>query len=57
VRPTTSDQYLRPAARPQYSVLGHQGWAAAGLTPMSAWDEMLPQALARPGFAALLPTR
>ena len=57
VRPTTSDRFVRPAARPSYSVLGHEGWAAAGLTPMADWDETLPVALARPGFAALLPTR
>jgi dTDP-4-dehydrorhamnose reductase len=52
VRPTTSDRFQRPAPRPSYSVLGHDRWAAAGLAPMSAWDEQLPRALSRPGFAA-----
>lgn len=57
VRPTTSDRFVRPAVRPTYSVLGHRGWASAGLAPMAGWDEMLLPAMARPGFAALLPTR
>lgn len=55
VRPTSSDAYVRPAARPSYSVLGHDRWAAAGLVPMAPWDESLSQALTRPGFTALRP--
>jgi dTDP-4-dehydrorhamnose reductase len=53
VRPTTSDRFPRPAPRPAYSVLGHDRWAEAGLAPMAAWDELLPNALQRPGFAAV----
>lgn len=37
VRPTTSQQFSRPAPRPAYSVLGHSGWEAAGLGPMRNW--------------------
>jgi dTDP-4-dehydrorhamnose reductase len=55
VRPTTSDRYPRPARRPTYSVLGHDGWARAGLGPMGPWDEALTLALQRPGFAELIP--
>ncbi|HET9170324.1 MAG TPA: dTDP-4-dehydrorhamnose reductase [Actinospica sp.] len=41
VRPTTSDAFVRPAPRPAYSVLGHERWAAAGLTPMIHWRDAL----------------
>ena len=44
VRPTTSAAYPRPAARPAYSVLGHDGWAKAGLEPMGDWREVLRRA-------------
>jgi dTDP-4-dehydrorhamnose reductase len=37
VRPTTSDTYQRPAPRPAYSVLGHDAWAKAGITPIGDW--------------------
>jgi dTDP-4-dehydrorhamnose reductase len=41
VRETTSDRFPRPAARPAFSVLGHERWAAAGLAPMRDWREAL----------------
>ncbi len=41
VQPTTSDAFPRPAARPSYSVLGHDGWARAGLAPMRPWEDAL----------------
>jgi dTDP-4-dehydrorhamnose reductase len=37
VRPTTSDRFPRPAARPAYSVLGHDCWRRAGLAPIRHW--------------------
>jgi dTDP-4-dehydrorhamnose reductase len=54
VRPTTSAAFVRPAARPAYSVLGHDRWSAAGLGPMAPWDLSLRQALSRPSFAELI---
>lgn len=52
VRPTTSADYLLPAARPAYSVLGHDRWRSAGLAPMPDWHEMLGRALASRGLVA-----
>jgi dTDP-4-dehydrorhamnose reductase len=45
VRPTTSDQFPRPAPRPPYSVLGHDRWSAVGLKPIRRWDVALAEAL------------
>ncbi|NED99630.1 dTDP-4-dehydrorhamnose reductase [Phytoactinopolyspora halotolerans] len=39
VRPTTSDRFVRPAPRPAYSVLSHDGWARASLPPMRHWRD------------------
>jgi dTDP-4-dehydrorhamnose reductase len=47
VRPTTSESYRRPAPRPAYSVLGHDGWARSGLSPIRPWKEALAEALPR----------
>jgi dTDP-4-dehydrorhamnose reductase len=44
VRPTTSSAYLRPAIRPSYSVLGHDGWAKAALEPIGDWQVSLRRA-------------
>jgi dTDP-4-dehydrorhamnose reductase len=37
VHATTSSSYIRPAARPRYSVLGHDAWADAGVAPIGDW--------------------
>jgi dTDP-4-dehydrorhamnose reductase len=44
VTPTDSSTFVRPAARPAFSVLGHEAWRAAGLEPMRAWEEALADA-------------
>ena len=41
VRPTTSDEFVRPAERPTYSVLGHERWAEAGIPELGDWRAML----------------
>ena len=46
VLPTTSADFVRPAPRPSYSVLGHDAWTAAGLAPMRDWREALADAAA-----------
>ncbi|WP_405578437.1 dTDP-4-dehydrorhamnose reductase [Streptomyces sp. NBC_01190] len=55
IRPTTSDRFPRPARRPAYSVLGHDGWASAGLPPMAPWSADLATAL--PSLRAALQIR
>lgn len=41
VTPTSSSELGRPARRPAYSVLGHAGWASAGLPPLPDWEHSL----------------
>jgi dTDP-4-dehydrorhamnose reductase len=45
IRPITSDGFIRPAARPAYSVLGHGRWALTGLPPMRDWRAALAAAV------------
>jgi dTDP-4-dehydrorhamnose reductase len=46
VLPTDSSQFVRPAPRPAYSVLGHDAWQRAGLEPMRDWTLALAEAAA-----------
>ncbi len=39
VKPTTSDQFVRPAPRPAYSVLGHDALVRHGVDPIGDWRE------------------
>ena len=48
-RPITTADYPTPAKRPAYSVLGHDAWHAAGISPISDWKDALQRA-----FPALL---
>ena len=41
VLPTTSAEFVRPAPRPSYSVLGHDRWAEQGLPEMRPWQDAL----------------
>ena len=45
ISPTDSSSFVRPAARPSYSVLGHDAWAAAGIPEMRPWREALVDAV------------
>ena len=47
ITPTDSSTFVRPAPRPDYSVLGHDGWARAGLAPLRPWHDALVEAAAR----------
>jgi dTDP-4-dehydrorhamnose reductase len=42
--PTTSAEFIRPAPRPAWSVLGHDRWAAVGLPAMRNWEDALAEA-------------
>lgn len=55
VKPTDSSAFVRPAARPSYSVLGHRRWAEAGLEPIRDWREAL-EAAAVDGVLVIEPT-
>jgi dTDP-4-dehydrorhamnose reductase len=44
VTPTDSSNFVRPAPRPSFSVLGHEAWHAVGLRPMRDWREALADA-------------
>ncbi|MBO3101395.1 dTDP-4-dehydrorhamnose reductase [Cellulomonas fengjieae] len=39
VRPTTSQAFVRPAARPGFSALAHDRLSAAGVVPIRPWDD------------------
>jgi dTDP-4-dehydrorhamnose reductase len=52
VLPTDSAAFVRPAPRPAYSVLGHDGWSRAGLAPMRDWRDALHAAVAAGALTA-----
>lgn len=45
VHPVTSQQFVRPAPRPTYSVLSDRRWVGAGLAPLPHWRAALARAL------------
>ncbi|ASR34276.1 dTDP-4-dehydrorhamnose reductase [Prauserella marina] len=47
VKPCTTAEFPRPAARPAYSVLSDEPWRAAGLTPLRPWRDALGAYFAR----------
>jgi dTDP-4-dehydrorhamnose reductase len=51
ITPTDSSAFTRPAPRPSFSVLGHDGWRAAGLAPMREWRDALSAAVATGVFS------
>jgi dTDP-4-dehydrorhamnose reductase len=53
-RPISTADYPTPARRPAYSVLAHDAWPAAGITPIGDWKEALHRAL--PGIMATVGT-
>lgn len=53
ISPTDSSQFVRPAPRPSYSVLGHEAWSRAGIPPMRDWRTALAAAFAAGALADL----
>lgn len=51
VRETSSDAFVRPAARPAWSVLSSEEWSAVGLTPLRDWRAGLKAAFLADGGA------
>jgi dTDP-4-dehydrorhamnose reductase len=51
VKPSTTAENPRPAARPAYSVLSGEEWRTAGLTPLRSWRAALTAAFAADGDA------
>jgi dTDP-4-dehydrorhamnose reductase len=49
-KPITTADYPTPAKRPAYSVLAHDAWHAAGITPIGDWKDALHRAF--PAVAA-----
>ncbi len=45
VIPISSDEYLRTALRPSYSVLSHQSWSETSIQPMRDWRNALAESL------------
>lgn len=54
---TDSSTFARPAPRPAYSVLGHDGWARAGLAPLRDWREALHDAVRQGAVAPAAPAQ
>lgn len=44
VHPTTSSEFVRPAPRPAWSVLGHDNWKRHGLPSPRSWQEAFDEA-------------
>lgn len=49
---SSSAQFVRPARRPSFSVLGHDAWSRAGLEPLRPWRDALTQALTEKAVTA-----
>jgi len=43
--PVSSDEFLRPAKRPRYSVLSHKSWIETSMRPMRDWQIALDEAI------------
>lgn len=50
VLPISSEEFVRPAPRPAYSVLGHEKWKQANLEPIRDWESALTSAFESGAF-------
>ena len=55
VKPCTTADFPRPAARPAYSILSDASWRAGGLTPLRHWQAALTEFIAEHRSALLAP--
>lgn len=44
INPVSSNEFIRPAPRPSFSVLSHDSFNKTGINPIRKWDEALAQA-------------
>ena len=44
ILPTSSAEFVRPAPRPAWSVLGHDAWAGVGIPAMRSWEDAFAEA-------------
>lgn len=50
IKPVSSEEFIRPAPRPKYSVLGHDNWSRSHLGALAHWEDGLERAFKEGAF-------